>query len=207
MKKILYVLLLSITLVGCYSLAQLRGNTYSYSHKLIGESNDLVKITDNTYEDNDIKIGFSFGLKELDFELYNKTESPIKVIWDEASFIPFGEGKKVMHKGVKYIDRNNAQVPTTIPSKTSLSDLICPTDNVYYRQGYYGTSFSSPGGWETYDLWLSADMNKPDNEAMIMKLKGLKYKVLLPMEVNGVKKNYTFNFEITDIAKSAPVTQ
>ena len=40
-----------------------------------------------------------------------------------------------------------------------------------------------------------------------MKLKGLKYKVLLPMEVNGVKKNYTFNFEITDIAKSAPVTQ
>ena len=41
-----------------------------------------------------------------------------------------------------------------------------------------------------------------------MKLKGWKYSLLLPMEVNGVKKNYTFNFEIADIVKSAPpVTQ
>ena len=133
MKKILLVSVLSaITLVGCISIAQLRGNTYSYSHKLTGDN-----ITDNLYEDNDLKITFIVGTKEIDFEIYNKTDKSVKIIWDETSFIPYGEGKKVMHKGVKYIDRNAAQVPTTIPSKTTWSDMVVPTDNVYYKQGYY----------------------------------------------------------------------
>jgi len=200
MKKILGVfVLVAITLTGCISIAQLRGNTYSYSHKLTGDN-----ITDNLYEDNDLKISFSVGTKEIDFEIYNKTDKSIKIIWDETSFIPYGEGKKGMHKGVKYVDRNAAQVPTTIPSKTSWSDMVVPTDNVYYKQGYYSQYVSNPGGWETTDLWLTADFNKPETEAVVMKLKGLKYRLLMPMEVNGIKKEYTFNFEITDVVKTAP---
>jgi hypothetical protein len=200
MKKILGVFVfVAIALIGCISIAQLRGNTYSYSHKLTGDN-----ITDNLYEDNDLKISFSVGTKEIDFEIYNKTDKSIKIIWDETSFIPYGEGKKVMHKGVKYVDRNAAQVPTTIPSKTSWSDMVVPTDNVYYKQGYYSQYVSNPGGWETTDLWLTADFNKPETEAVVMKLKGLKYRLLMPMEVNGIKKEYTFNFEITDVVKTAP---
>lgn len=200
MKKILGVFVLSaITLVGCISIAQLRGNTYSYSHKLTGEN-----ITDNTYEDNDLKIKFTFGTKEIDFEIYNKTDKSVKIIRDETSFIPYREGKKVMHKGVKYVDRDAAQVPTTIPSKTTWSDVVVPTDNVYYKQGYYSQYVSNPGGWQTSDLWLTADFNKPETEAAVMKLKGWKYRLVMPMEVNGVKKDYTFNFEITDVVKTAP---
>jgi hypothetical protein len=200
MKKIVGLfVLLSITLVGCISIAQLRGNTYSYSHKLVGDN-----ITGNVYEDNDLKITFSVGSKEIDFEIYNKTDKSVKIIWDETSFIPYGEGKKVMHKGVKYVDRNAAQVPTAIPSKTSWSDIVVPTDNIYYKQGYYSQYVSNPGGWETTDLWISADFNKPQTEAVVMKLKGLKYRLVMPMEVNGVKKEYTFNFEITDVVKTVP---
>ena len=200
MKKILGLfVLLSISLVGCISIAQLKGNTYSYSHKLTGEN-----ITDKTYEDNDLKITFTVGTKDIDFEIYNKTDKSVKIIWDETSFIPYGEGKKVMHKGVKYTDRDAAQVPTSIPSKTSWSDIIVPTDNVYFRQGYYSQYLSNPGGWETTDLWISSDFNKPETEAVVMKLKGWKYRLVMPMEVNGVKKEYTFNFEITDIVKTAP---
>jgi hypothetical protein len=200
MKKIVGLfVLLSITLVGCISIAQLRGNTYSYSHKLVGDN-----ITGNVYEDNDLKITFSVGAKEIDFEIYNKTDKSVKIIWDETSFIPYGEGKKVMHKGVKYVDRNAAQVPTAIPSKTTWSDIVVPTDNIYYKQGYYSQYVSNPGGWETTDLWISADFNKPETEAVVMKLKGLKYRLVMPMEVNGVKKEYTFNFEITDVVKTVP---
>jgi hypothetical protein len=200
MKKIFFLsVILSITLVGCISIAQLRGNTYSYSHKLTGEN-----ITDNTYEDSDLKIKFTVGTKEIDFEIYNKTDKSVKIIWDETSFIPYGEGKKVMHKGVKYVDRDAAQVPTSIPSKTTWSDIVVPTDNVYYKQGYYSQYVSNPGGWETTDLWISADFNKPETEAVVMKLKGLKYRLVMPMEVNGVKKEFTFNFEITDVVKTAP---
>jgi hypothetical protein len=200
MKKILGVFALAaITLTGCISIAQLRGNTYSYSHKLVGDN-----ITGNVYEDNDLKITFSVGTKEIDFEIYNKTDKSVKIIWDETSFIPYGEGKKVMHKGVKYVDRNAAQVPTAIPSKTTWSDIVVPTDNIYYKQGYYSQYVSNPGGWETTDLWISADFNKPETEAVVMKLKGWKYRLVMPMEVNGVKKEYTFNFEITDVVKTVP---
>ncbi len=200
MKKIVGVFALAaITLTGCISIAQLRGNIYSYSHKLVGDN-----ITGNVYEDNDLKITFSVGTKEIDFEIYNKTDKSVKIIWDETSFIPYGEGKKVMHKGVKYVDRNAAQVPTAIPSKTTWSDMVVPTDNVYYKQGYYSQYVSNPGGWETTDLWISADFNKPETEAVVMKLKGLKYRLVMPMEVNGVKKEFTFNFEITDVVKTAP---
>ena len=87
MKKILGVFVLSaFTLLGCISLAQLRGNTYSYTHKLAGDN-----ITDNIYEDNDLKITFSVGTKEIDFEVYNKTDKSVKIIWDETSFIPYVE--------------------------------------------------------------------------------------------------------------------
>jgi hypothetical protein len=200
MRKIFFLsVILSITLVGCISIAQLRGNTYSYSHKLVGDN-----IIGNVYEDNDLKITFSVGTKEIDFEIYNKTDKSVKIIWDETSFIPYGEGKKVMHKGVKYVDRNAAQVPTTIPSKTTWSDIVVPTDNIYYKQGYYSQYVSNPGGWETTDLWISADFNKPETEAVVMKLKGLKYRLVMPMEVNGVKNEYTFNFEITDVVKTVP---
>lgn len=43
-----------------------------------------------------------------------------------------------MHSGVKYIDRNNSQPPNIIPKNASLSDVIIPTDNIYYVSGQYG---------------------------------------------------------------------
>lgn len=206
MKKILFIALVSsVTLLGCFAPMMIqKGNTYSYTHKLVGENTDNSSV----FNDGNIKVAFSFPSKELDFEIENLSANPVKIIWDEASFVQFGEGKKVFHKGVKYTDRNMSQVPTVIPSKTTYSDLVCPTDNVYWSEGYYSQYVSRPGSWETHDLWIKQDYNKLETEEMVMKLKGWKYSLLLPMEVNGVKKNYTFNFEIADIVKSAPpVTQ
>ena len=202
MKKFLFVAILSsFTLVGCFApMAMQKGNSYSYTHKLVGENTDNSSV----FNDGNIKVVFSFPSKEIDFELANLTDNPVKIIWDEASLVQFGEGKKVFHKGVKYTDRNMSQVATVVPSKTTWSDLVCPTDNVYFSEGYYSQYYSRPSSWETHDLWATNDFNKPDIEAGVMKLKGWKYSLLLPMEVNGVKKNYTFNFEIADVVKTAP---
>jgi hypothetical protein len=211
MKKILVLaILFSITLIGCFSPAQIQqslfntyGYVYEYQHKLTGQNT-----TGNVYTDENIKIEFGFGKTELDFELKNLTNNPIKVIWDEVSFIQFEEGKRIFHKGVKYIDRSNPQVPTIIPVGTTLSDLICPIDNVSYDAGYYYSSLAQKSAeWVTSSLWFSNDYNKLSIREGAMKLKGEKYSLLMPMEINGVKKNYTFEFEITDVKQSEPTSK
>lgn len=50
----------------------------------------------------------------------------------------FGQVGRVMHSGVKYIDRNNSQPASVILKGATLSDIILPTDNVYYISGQYG---------------------------------------------------------------------
>ena len=206
-KLLISACIMIISFSACVSVAQLQqqeaqklGNTYTYSHKVYGDNTD----DKNTFNDNNVKVVFSFGTKEIDFVLENLTDNPVKIIWDEASLVQYTEGRKVFHKGVKYVDRDGAQVPTIVPSKTTWSDLVIPTEKVFYREGYYGQYIQNPGGWETLELWIGKDRNIPNVETTIMGLKGQKYRLLLPMVVNGVKKNYTFNFEITDIVKTPP---
>ncbi len=171
------------------------GTKYNYSFKLLG---DHAK-TDKMFDDGKIQAFFIVGDKDLNFTLKNLTPDPMKINWDEASLIIYGESKRVMHKGMKFIDRNSPQAPTVIPSNSSIDDLVLPTDNVYYREGYYGTYISNPGGWEQRDLFLTRDLNKEETKQLIMNSKGQTFKFFLPIEQNGQKMNYTFEFQVTDV--------
>ena len=206
MKKILLLsIVTAITLVSCVAPSMLSryGYAYEYKHRLVGD-----KTIGDTYKDENIEISFAYPKTELDFELTNLTQNPIKIIWDEVSFIQYGEGRRIFHKGVKYTERSNPQVPTIVPVGTKYTDLICPIDNVSFDQGYYVNEFAHKSAeWVTKDLWFPNDFNKPDVSSHIMQLKGWKYKLLLPMEINGVKKNYTSEFEITDVNKFEPQTK
>jgi hypothetical protein len=206
MKKILLLsVLTAITLVSCVAPSMLSryGYAYEYKHRLIGD-----KTIGDTYKDENIEISFAFPKTELDFDLKNLTQNPIKIIWDEVSFVQYGEGKRIFHKGVKYTERSNPQVPSIVPVGTSYSDLITPIDNVSFDEGYYVNAFANqPARWVTSDLWFPNDFNKPETQSHLIGLKGWKYKLLLPMEINGVKKNYTFEFEITDVNKFEPQTK
>lgn len=42
-------------------------------------------------------------------------------------------------------------------------------------------------------------MNKEDTKQLILDSKGEKIKFFLPIEQNGQKINYTFEFEVTDV--------
>ncbi len=209
-KLLLLVVLISMTLIGCFSPAQIQqslfntyGYVYEYQHKLIGKNT-----IGNEYKDDNISVEFDFGKTELDFVVKNLTSNPIKIIWDEVSFIQYGEGKRIMHKGVKYTERSNPQVPTIIPMGTSYSDMIVPIDNVSFDNGYYVNEFAhKDASWETRSLWIPNDFNKVSVREHLMQLKGWKYSLLMPMEINGVKKNYTFEFEITDVKQSEPTSK
>lgn len=106
------------------------GTKYDYSFKLVG---DHAK-TDKTFDDGKIQAIFIVGEKDLNFTIKNLTSDPMKINWDEASLIIYGESKRVMHKGIKFIDRDAPQAPTVIPGNSSIDDLVLPTDNVYLEK-------------------------------------------------------------------------
>jgi len=156
MKRI-FLVLLPIILAACYTAQQAKAdkeknqkikNGFVKSHYLFTlqkpvENSDLI------FNDSLINAIFSIGDNQINFSIENKTDHILKLIWDEASIGVFGKSHKIIHSGVKFIDKGTSSPASTILPNTRVDDLALPTDNVYYREGYYGTYFSSPGGWET----------------------------------------------------------
>lgn len=137
------------------------------------------------YEDHFLKIVFSITKKQIGFILQNKTENPIKIDWNQVSYVDvLGESHKVMHSGVKYTDRANPQPPTVVPPTAKLEDIVFPIDYVYYSSGKYG-------GWREIPLFPEAPKAKL--------FKGRSFSIFMPLEISGVNKNYLFSFKIEDV--------
>lgn len=148
----------------------------------------MTKPKDNRellFEDDFLRILFSISEIEIGFLLHNKTSNPIKIDWDQVSYVDVSsESHKVMHSGVKYIDREKPQAPTVLPPTAKLNDIIFPTDYVFYTSGKYGKWSRNP---------LFPDATKAEL------YKGKSFSVFIPFEINGVIKNYFFTFNIEDV--------
>lgn len=196
-----FLLLIIIGVSSCVS--PYFGENYKYTYTLTDTANQIVLDTFGImhFEDSAIAVNFSIGQKEIAFSMKNKTNHTIKINWDETLFIKYGTPGKVMHLGVKYTDRNNSQPMSIIPSGIAHDDIILPTENVYWRDGYYSQSYSRAGGWEEKDLFPSNDLNKPENKELILSYKGIKFRVFMPIIINGIQKEYNFNFKILNVAQ------
>lgn len=142
------------------------------------------------YEDDYIDIIWYVGLKEFNFTLKNKSGYTLKINWDDVSYVDVnGRVGRVMHTGVKYIDRNASQPSTTIPKGANLTDILLPTDNVYYISGQYG-------GWrESYlvsCIYKTPEAFNSEAPALV----GKKLTIMMPIMIENVQNDYTFTFNI-----------
>lgn len=146
--------------------------------------------TKYSFEDGMLKIIWLPTSDKFGFFLTNKTSHSIKIIWDEAVYVDeSGMSKRIMHSGVKYIDRNNPQPPTTIVRGATISDIVLPTDNVYYVSGQYG-------GWIELPLFPRRSAQKPEIESKAKGFVGKDVQVLLPIKIEDVVNEYVFVFSI-----------
>lgn len=140
---------------------------------------------DNAFEDDAVKIHWLVTAKALNFRLWNKTESPIKIDWNQVSYVdPSSTAQKVMHEGVKYINRNESQPPTIIPPLAKIDDFIFPSANASYSSGRYG-------GWSETPIFPAGEEGAS--------YKGKTFSVFMPLEINGTVKSYSFVFKIQDV--------
>lgn len=149
------------------------------------------------YEDDYIDIVWYVGLKQFNFTLKNKSGHTLKINWDDVSYVDLnGQVGRVMHSGVKYTDRNSSQPATTVPKGASITDILLPTDNVYYISGQYG-------GWNEKYL-VPCVYNTPEafNEGAPT-LVGKTMTVMMPIMIENVQNDYTFTFNIDKLLNKA----
>ena len=154
------------------------------------------ELTKYRYEDDYIDIVWYVGAKQFNFVLKNKSNHTIKINWDDISYVDIkGNTGRVMHAGVKYIDRNSSQPATSVPKGASLSDILLPVDNVYYVNGQYG-------GWREKLLIPAYYQSK---EAMAQEAPtyvGKQMRILMPISIENVQNDYTFVFNIDELLSS-----
>jgi hypothetical protein len=206
MKKFFTLIFFGIMIGGCYTAQQAKADKEKQNAKRKAFTKShyeflmILPVESSTlrYEDSNITSSFVIGGKEIDFSIENKTKSPLKLIWDDASLGIFGRSNKVMHSGVKYIDRNSSYPPATILPNTRLDDLVVPTDNVYYSEGYFGQYFSSPGSWQTSNLLLPIGKKNDLSQKMV----GQVITLYLPIQnMKNQNMGYTFQFKVTSVVK------
>ncbi|MGH9971709.1 MAG: hypothetical protein ACREBG_28480 [Pyrinomonadaceae bacterium] len=167
--------------VARFSVA-LKSSIYVPQYRLAmlkpGESKDLV------FEDSDLQISFSVSAAGMAFVLYNKTDAPIKVDWNQVSYIDTdSESHRVIHRGVRLIQRDESQAPSIIPPAAKLSDFILPSD--YFSYSSLKTE------------WIQRPL-LPDGPAS-REYKDRSIGVFLPLGVKGATKNYSFVFKIQSV--------
>ena len=179
------ILLLIISMTSCVGLKPSNG-VYDLSLK----DNDKGNVEGLKFSDDVIDISWSLTAKSLHFELYNKTQNPIKVIWDDVIFVDYeGKSNKVVHEGILYINAHDTQPPSTIAGGSHIIDRIIPSDNITFVSGYnsyWREANILPNGH------YSTEQIKMFREDMINK----EIKILMPIEVEGKVTNYTFAFNI-----------
>ena len=152
------------------------------------------------FDDEKLSIEFTFKQSEVAFNIKNNSDKPLKIIWDEASFVYNGEAQKIMHKNVKFIDKEKTQAPTVIPPNSFISDLIQPIDDIKYNQSSYaGRSYSF---WSSKAIFPVISYFKPKDKRSVdrsKKVLGTKVNIYIPIQQDGKSFDYYFEMEVSDI--------
>lgn len=180
--KLIGVVIMIFAFVGC---ASLKPQTFKRDYS-------PVNAKEFKYEDKNISFTYvptSFD-PSVPVHFVNKTDKPIKIIWDEVTFInPTGEAEKVIHEGVRLLDRNASMSPSLIPPKGNTKDAITPTSRVTWGSLYFG----GPQDWQYQAIcgnrkWdiVTHEIEQLDEECV-----GKVFGLFVTYEVDG--KKYTFS--------------
>ncbi|MHC5037344.1 MAG: hypothetical protein ACYTHM_08525 [Planctomycetota bacterium] len=142
------------------------------------------------FEDPDVRLFWSPSVDRFRFKLGNKTDHTLRILWDEAAYVdPRGESHRIVHSGIKHEDANKPQPPSTVVKRQIFSDSILPADHIELEPGPYGV-------WREKPFFPGTARKKGSLKAEAQKVVGKRVKVLLPLEIEGKKREYIFIFEI-----------
>lgn len=182
MRKLLSALLFAIIFAGCSLYSKV---DYDFTFQML----EPIESTDLAYSDSAISVVFDITTMYINVVIRNKTTEPVKIIWNNAAWIMDGRSQKVAHSGmfIKNIYKEETP-PTTITGNTSIREDVAPADGLKYDRIY------DTYKWKHYYI---------DNKSVARQMRfdvrsyiGDVIRLLLPIEINGKEKNYTFVFKL-----------
>jgi hypothetical protein len=219
-KSIIYLLVLTtLNINGCTNLKKTNTKietiktSYSatYDIRLVNVEtdkqdkgtidNDPTMENSYIFKNNELTFKWNPDLIKFIFELENKSDKTIKIIWDNSAFIDEnGLSHKIIHSGVKFIDRQNSQQPSIVIKRSKILDSIQPSDYIKWVEGFYGRYTSFQGEWDEKPIFqkgFSGESYEKGKFSDIVTSKiGKKVRILLALEVSEKQKEYIFEFEV-----------
>lgn len=117
----------------------------------------------------------------MEFTLVNKLQQPITVEWDRCAFVDAdGVSHRVIHAGVRLMNRDQPQAPSVVGALGRIEDLIIPTDYVAFVDG----------------RWINRVYLPIDPAA-----KGKKYSFIVAILVDGKPQLITIPIELIGVGK------
>lgn len=160
---------------GC---AELQEATREHTIKLIkpATSDEL------RFDDEDVRLRFTVTQEQIYFTIWNKTQGPISIIWDE---VIFRDPEGATH----WVLNNEEEGEHKVPSKAAHAATAHPhLDSTEVPAGSSHTNYIRPFPMGFQDVLIY-----PSKYAA-----GARFNVTLPLEIQGRIKVYTFGFEVVD---------
>lgn len=180
MKYILTITTICMLILSGYGAVDKK--SYEYVFRL----EKPYEKSNNNFTDADVSIWFEFTRFEFAITITNRSEDqPITIDWDKISYVDvWGKSHRIVHKGIRYIERDRPQPPTVIPPKAQIEDILVPSDYVEFNSSRYSRS-----SWERREMF-----EKPERGAYYH---GKTFSIFMPLQIGEQTKNYNFGFRIS----------
>lgn len=168
---------------------------YCLEQVLVTVNNENVTLKCNTEKDlmkyEDEFVDFEWEITDIPrFHLTNKTQNTIKLVWNDAVYQDDkGNTQKVMHEGVRFIDKSKDIPESSILSLGNINEIVLPVDHIIYFNG-----------WTIYPLFSDKVKHKYIKNATDRINKNIK--IMLPFVIGSDLYEYTFIFKITNVIVS-----
>ena len=164
-------------------------------YKLVNVSRNESVMDNNigssaNYKDELLSVSWVIDRNKINFSVKNNASGSIKILWDDMAFVGInGESLRVIHKGIKYSEKEKEQAPSIVARNAEWHDLIIPADKIYYQKTW--------AKWSAYPF-VDDFLYSPEDEST-KHSNGKKIQVLLPVIINEKRYEYQFVFEIENI--------
>ena len=191
---------LLLVLTSCTTTKYILNGNYRLSTVENNGTDSITQVKTATYADDMIGATLSVGENSIKVKLSNKTNSSMKILWDEASFVdPSGNAHRVIHGDVKIMDIGKAQIPSVVPKGKQYVGELVLEDSVEW---VHVASRDDHGYWKHNTLIKGVTFDK-ESEAMSSTIKFNPVLLLLPVEIDGQRYEYSFNF----VSKSKSISK
>ena len=143
------------------------------------------------FEDQLVRVDIHPVHSRISLTLTNKTTSPIRIPWGDASYVSIeGESQPVMHGGEKYTECASRKPVSVVAAGASLADDVMPCGAV---RATYATWFAEP---LLPEMRIAAGDTSRIRSELQTTLVGKRFHLRLPLEVESVVNDYRFTFAI-----------